>query len=606
MKNFLKTTLAVIVGCLIVAILFVFFTFSFVGALVASVTAGEGEPSMPKNAILSIDMSEIAIQERTEGADFNFNFNVQSLLAGGGTDQRTNLGIWDVVKAVNAAAEDPAVKFIYLKADDASGETADMEEFRKALRNFRAKGKAVIAFTEAPTNASYYLASVADKIFMSKYDGSMNTLIGVSSSVMYYKDIFDKLGVNMQLIRHGKYKSAGEPYISNTMSDANREQYQVMLNSIWSSWVSEIARDREISPDQFNALIDDLKLSDPEDFLKYRLVDELLTKSEREQRLCDLYGVDKISKVKAVSLPDYVKIRSAKTKENKKNAIAVIYANGEINEGSGREEIMGDTFAHLISAVRQDSTVKAVVFRVNSPGGSVNASDKIKTEMDLLCKEKPVVASYGSYAASGGYWISNNCHHIFSDASTLTGSIGVFSLLPDFSGSAKKVGVNIYSVSTNAHSDMYSGMRPLSADELAYMQEDVEHIYDRFTEVVAEGRNLEQDFVDSIAQGRVWSGPDALSIGLVDEIGGLEEALAYTAALVSDNHSRDLSPWAIKELPAASSTWEKLMSKIGQGSVRLGAFEDTPYGDVLRVFGDLNEKDYGKVYALMPDIIEIK
>ncbi len=608
MKNFLKTTLAVIVGCLIVAILFVFFAFSFFGALAASFAKGEGEPVMPKNAVLLVDMSQISIQERTEGDDFNFNLNVQRMVMGGGTDSRTTLGIWDVVKAINAAAADPAVKFIYLKADDASGEMADMEEFRKALKNFRAKGKAVLAFTESPDNASYYLASVADKIFMSKYAGGMNMLIGVSSSVMYYKDILDKVGVNIQLIRHGKYKSAGEPYISNTMSDANREQYQVMLNSIWGSWAGEMANDRDMGLDRFNGLINDLKLNSPEDFLKYGLVDELVTKSEQEQRLCDLYGVDKISKVKVISLPDYVKIKASKAKESKKNAIAVIYADGQIYDGSGREEVMGDTFAHLISAVRQDSTVKAVVFRVNSPGGSVTASDKIKVEMDLLCNEKPVIASYGSYAASGGYWISNGCNRIFCNASTLTGSIGVFSIIPDFSGTAKKVGVNIYSVSTNDHSDMYGGMRALTADELAYMQEDVEEIYDAFTRVVARGRHLEQDYVDGIGQGRVWAGKDAISIGLADEIGGLEEALAYTAVLASDNHSADLSPWTIKEYPSPSTTWEKIMSKIGQGGVRSGleAFEDTPYGDVVKMFGDLKEKDYGKAYAIMPYLIEIK
>ncbi len=603
MKNFLKMTLAAILGCLIVAVIFVFFMFTVFGAIVASISMGEPDPIMPRNAILSINMSELTIQERTEGNDIN----VRAMIYGT-PDSRVNLGIWDVVKAINAAAEDPAVKFIYLKADGASGEMADIEEFRRALKNFHAKGKAVIAFTEAPTNASYYLASAADKILMAKYAGGMNELIGLSSSVMYYKDILEKVGVNIQLIRHGKYKSAGEPYISNTMSAENREQYQVMLNSIWSNWAGDIAKDRDIDVEELNALINGLKLCNAEDFLNYGLVDELVTKSEREQKLCDLYGVEKISQVKTVSLSDYVKIRTQKTKDNKKNAIAVIYANGSIYDGLGKEDVMGETFSHLISAVRQDSTVKAVVFRVNSPGGSVTASDKIKTEMDLLCKEKTVVASFGSYAASGGYWISNNCGHIFCDACTLTGSIGVFSIIPDFGGTAKKIGVNVYSVSSNDHGDMYGFMRGLTNDEMAYMQKDVEDIYDTFTKVVAEGRNLDQDYVDEIGQGRVWAGQDAISIGLADEIGGLEEALTYVATMASENHSPNLDFWTIKEYPAPSTTWDKLMEKIGQGSVRSGmdVFEGTPCEDVVRMFGDLKEKDYGKSYAIIPYLIEIK
>ncbi|MCD8312837.1 MAG: signal peptide peptidase SppA, partial [Bacteroidales bacterium] len=582
MKSFLKTTLAAFVGCLIVVILLVIFTFSLFGALASSFK--DSEPVMPRKAVLAVDLSQITLQERTEPSD---PLDIKGMLTQT-TDTRALLGIWDAVQAVNAAAEDPAVKFIYLKVDDAGGDVACFEELRTALQNFRAKGKAVIAFTEAPSNGSYYLASCADKIFMSSYAGGMNMITGFSSSVMYYKDILDKLGVNVQLIRHGKYKSAGEPYIRNSMSDENREQYRVMLTSLWKNWAEQIAADRDLSFEQFNALVNDLKLNSPEDFLQYGLVDELLTKSEREQRLCDLYGADKISEVKAITLQDYAKLHSTEGKNLKKDAIAVIYADGEIYDGVGREEIMGDTFAGLISKVRQDSTVKAVVFRVNSPGGSVTASAKIKTEIDLLRQEKPVIASYGSYAASGGYWISNSCDRIFSDANTLTGSIGVFSIIPDFSGTAKKVGIKVESVSSNEHGDMYSGMRALSSDELAYMQESVEDIYDTFTGTVAAGRNLDQDYVDSIGQGRVWAGSDALGIGLVDQIGGLEDAVRYAATLVSESHTYSLDDWNIKAYPAPETTMEKLLSKLGQDNASV--FAGTPLRSVEKMFGSLTER----------------
>ncbi len=607
MKSFWKTVLAAVVGCLIVAILGFVFTFMFFGALASAFS--DSEPIMPRKAVLALDMSQISLEEKTEPADPLGSLNLTGLFSKGTGDSRSVLGIWDAIQAVNFAAEDPAVKFIYMKTDGLSGETACVEELRGALKNFRAKGKAVIAFTETPGNGAYYLASCADKIFMSSYSGGMNMITGFSSSVMYYKDILDKLGVNVQLIRHGKYKSAGEPYIRNTMSEENREQYTVMLTSLWKNWGREIAADRDLSFEQFNSLVDELKLNSPEDFLRYGLVDELLTKSEREQRLCDLYGAKKISDVKAITLQDYAKLKVVKPIKSKGDAIAIIYADGQIYDGIGREEVMGDTFAALIAKVRQDSTVKAVVFRVNSPGGSVSASAKIKTEIDLLRQEKPVVASYGSYAASGGYWISNSCDRIFSDANTLTGSIGVFSVIPDFGGTSKKVGITVESVSSNRHGDMYSGMRALTPEELAYMQESVEDIYETFTSTVAEGRGLEQSFVDGIGQGRVWAGSDALGIGLVDEIGGIEKALHHAAMLASENRSYDLDTWQIREYPEPVSAMDKLLDKVGhsQSSASIAsAVAGTPLEGVAKMFGSLNERDWGKAYAMMPYVIEIK
>lgn len=587
-------TLAAMLGFLVIAVILVVLSISIIGGLASSL--GEKTPVMPREAVLMIDMSKIAVTEQSEPDD-----PVSlSLLTGGSSYE--NFGIRTLIRAIDAAGFDPAVKFIYLKVDGTSGETAGIEEFRTALRRFRITGKPIIAFTETPTNGSYYLASVADKIYMENSKGGMNTLTGFASNITYLKDILDKLGVNVQLIRHGKYKSAGETYIRSTISEENREQYQELLNSLWGSWGEEMAAARGLTLEQLNSLIDNLELNSPQDFLDNHLVDELLDMTEREQKIADLFGKEKFSDVKFIGISDYAKLKVTSGNSKSKEAIAIIYANGEITDGAGTDGITGDRFANIIAKVRRDSTIKAVVFRVNSPGGSVTASEKIKKEIDRLREVKPVVASYGSYAASGGYWISNSCDRIFADASTLTGSIGVFSMIPDFSGTAKKVGINIETVSSNKHGDMLSGMRPLDKDELAYMQESVEDIYDEFTSIVARGRNLDQKYVDEIAQGRVWSGKDALKIGLVDEIGGLDEAL-HAAMFLSSSTNSDLSTWKIVEYPTPRSTMDMLMEKLGQSS---SVFAGTPFEQVERTFKTWNDSQTGKAYAMMPYVLEIQ
>jgi len=589
MKDFLKMTLATVVGIIIVSVIMSVFSIAVIGAIAA---LGASKPVMPRDAVLKIDMSELMISEQTKDSD------PLSSLQG---ESRDAIGIWTAVQAINAAAEDPAIKFIYMKTDNLAGGMAGLEELRNALKKFRTSGKAVISFTEIPTNGSYYLASVSDKIFMSGYKGGMNMITGLSTRVTFLKDILDKLGVNVQLIRHGKYKSAGEMYIRNTISPENRTQYQTLVNSIWQNWSNEIAASRHISPEEFNSLIDGLKLNSPEDFLEYGLVDELLSKEELKNRICGLYGVEKIEDTKEISLKDYASLKVLPNYKAK-NKIAVIYAEGSIIEGADKKEISGDRFASIISGVRQDSTVKAVVFRVNSPGGSVVASDKIKTEIDLLKAVKPVVASYGDYAASGGYWISNSCDRIFSNAGTLTGSIGVFSMIPDFSNTCKKIGVNITSISSNAHGDMYSGTRALDEAELAYMQKSVDDIYNGFTSIVAEGRGLTQTYVDDIAQGRVWAGTDALEIKLVDEIGGIESAIHYAVGLVDD--TADLSKWQVAEYPKPLTAFEQLLETFGGTSASV--FADTPLESVERAFSGWDESLSGQVYARLPYEIAIE
>ena len=589
MKEFFKMTLASMLGFLVVSVVMTVFGFMIIGAIAA---IGSEQPVMPRSAVLTIDMGKIALTEQNAPAD------PLAMLQNNNT---TPVGIWNAVSAINAAAGDPEVKMIFMKPDMASGGLAELEEFRQALMNFRNSGKAIVSYIENPTNAGYYLASVSDKIYMTSYEGGMTMITGLSTQLIFLKDILDKLGINVQLIRHGKYKSAGEMYIRSGISPENREQNQEMVNSIWQNWSAEMAQARGLATDAFNGLIDGLKLNFPSDYLENGLADELMTKEELREKLCTLSGNEEFSDIPFMPFSDYVTLKSLPNlKADKK--IAVIYASGNIIEGDDKSQVGGDRFASIIAGIRNDESVKAVVFRVNSPGGSVLASEKIKNEIDLLRQEKPVIASFGNYAASGGYWISNSCDYIFSNAGTLTGSIGVFSMIPEFSGTLEDIAhVNITTISSNEHGDMYSGTRALNQTETAYMQASVERIYDKFTSVVAEGRDMEVQDVDAIAQGRVWSGADAVEIGLVDEIGSLNDAILYAAAAAG---YPDLSSWQIAEYPKPMTTFELLLESLAGGNGE-SVFSGTPLENVAEAFSAWDAAESGKVYARMPYEISI-
>lgn len=592
MKEFLKMTLAAIVGFLVVNVVLLFFSFALLGSLAA---LGSSQPVMPRTAVLTLDMSRTAVSEQTTELDPISQIQGNDISV---------IGIWDAIQAIDAAAADPAIKYMYLKPDRASGGIAELEELRTAIDNFRKSGKAVISYMENPSTPGYYLATASDKIYMSTYEGSMNMIAGLSSQMIFLKDILDKLGINVQLIRHGKYKSAGEMYVRNASSPENLKQNRELLDAIWGNWTETIASAREMSQDKFNSLIDGLELNFPEDFLENGLVDELVTSDQMKQKLSDFFDAGMTENVPVISLSDYAKLKVVPNIKAK-NKIAVIYANGNIIDGDDVEQVAGDRFASIISGVRKDSTVKAVVFRVSSPGGSVFASEKIKNEIDLLRENKPVIASYGAYAASGGYWISSNCDYIFSNAGTLTGSIGVFSMIPEFSKTLKDIAhVNITTVSTNRHGDMYSGTRPLDKAETEYMQASVERIYDRFTTLVSEGRGMDKDYVDSIAQGRVWAGSDALELGLVDRIGTIKDAIMYAASSAKGDYGQDLSNWQIVEYPRPLTTMEKIMEALGGSSAEV--FAGTPLESVEKAFKGWSETQSGQVYARIPYEIEIK
>ena len=577
-------TLATITGLFLFGFVAMFLFAGVIGAIAA---AGENTPVMPKEAVLKIDFTSMSLAEQTSEAD------PIAMIQGAG--DVTPVGIYSAINAINAAAQDPAIRYIYMKPDGASGGLAQIEEFRTALQNFRDSGKAIVSYIENPSNAGYYLASVSDKIYMTKYEGGMNMFNGLSSQLIFLKDALDRLGVNVQLIRHGKYKSAGEMYIRNSSSKENMEQNEAMINSMWESWSTQIAQSRDLTAEELNAMLNDLKLNFPSDFLENGLVDELLSREELQQKLADLYVTDSYKNVKSISLADYAKIKDVPNLKAT-SKIAVIYAEGNIVDGNDTDGVAGDRFAKIIADVRADKNVKAVVLRVNSPGGSVMASEKIKAELDLLRENVPVIASYGDYAASGGYWISANCDRIFANATTLTGSIGVFSMIPDLGGTIKnKLHVTVTPVKSNDHADMLTMMRALTPKEEAYMQASVERIYTKFTSLVAEGRDMTVEDVDAIAQGRVWTGSEALEIGLVDEIGTLEDALEYAAMSIEGVTS--LSDVQIAAYPKPLTTLEMLLESFGGNK---SVFAGTPLESIEQAFLGWDASQAGKAYARIP------
>lgn len=603
MKEFVKWVLAVLCGLAVWGIVKLIMFFMMIGSVAASSASGASSTVLPKEGVLLMDMSTLAVSEQASETDFITAIQQNGI---------SQVGLLDACKALRKAAEDPGVKCILLKTDNPAIGVTKMEELRKALTEFRKSGKAIVAYGEAFTSGSYYLASVADKIYTTSHHGGNNFMLGISGRMIFLKDLLDKLGVNYQLIRHGKYKSAGEMYIKNAASPENMEQNQEMIDSMWETIAEETAQSRGISVDSLNYMIDNLSINYPEDMVAHNLADEVLSVEGYKEKIAVLAEKDSYKDVKFIPFADYA---SSKVKPNlsAKKKIAVIYANGNIIENENPNNICGDTFTKIIAKVRCDSTIKAVVFRVNSPGGTVLASSKIKEEIDLTRAVKPVVASYGDYAASGGYWISNSCDYIFSNKTTLTGSIGVFSAIPEFSNTLKNVAhVNVTPVKSHRHSDMLTLTRPFDSGETAWMQTYVDDIYETFVATVAEGRDKTKESVDSIAQGRVWTGADAIGIGLVDEIGTLEDAIAYAAGLAGD---ADVEAWNIEGYPKPLTQMEMILQQISgkkmDEEVSAAIFTGTPLEatakEIMRWAKTwANGNSEPVVFARMPYTIEIR
>ena len=584
MNNFWKIFLAALLGCL-VALGLIFFL--FMGSLGAAIAGGSSKTAIvPPQSILKIDFSA-PISERGQTSLSLQNVSNFSMEEG--------MPLLTAVRAINQAAEDPGVKFIYLNTDNMALSMSCAEELRQALSKFRESGKPVVAYANTYDNLSYYLASVADKVIINTYGEAM--LTGVGTNITFFKDLLDKLGVDIQLIRHGKYKAAGEQFTQNHLTPENREQNQVLVNSIWATLCEEIAASRDFSAEELNSWIDNLELLDAQTLLDRGIVDQAWYKDELENYLCTLFDVKEAKDLKFADLSSYA-IAKIKDDSKVKDKIAIIYADGEIvMDGSPDSDIVGDDLARKFKKIQQDSSVKAVVFRVNSPGGSAQAAEIINRAMQNLKEYKPVIASYGGYAASGGYWISSNADYIITDNTCLTGSIGVFSLVPNIGGGLEKtLYIKTGSVGSNKHTDMMNGMRKLDDAEVAYMQKMVEKIYTEFTSLVSRGRKMPVEQVDEIGQGRVWTGRDALAIGLADQKGSLMDAISYAAKVAG------LEKYNLMVVPEHKSRFEQLMSQISGGDDEGDIAIKTGVKQVDQLLGILDDPQM--IYARMPYIYE--
>lgn len=547
MKSFFKTFLASFLGsALLLLVIIIFLITSLVSSIMSSAdTTVEVKPQ----TVLYMNL-DYEIPDRTNTNDLGLTF---SGLDFSFTDVDM-AGMNDIINNIKAAAIDPNIAGIFLEMSVIGTSPANIEEIRNQLIEFKKSGKFILSYAEAYSQSAYYLASVSDKIYMLP-DGMLD-IHGMASQSMFYKHLLEKLDIEMQIIRpdNNKFKSAVEPYFLDKMSEANREQNSVLLNSIWSKICNDISSARNIKVETINELADDMTLMfDAQAAIDNNFIDGLRYRDEIIAELKQLAEIADNKKVNIVKNTQYAKVRP-ELYEGEDN-IAIVYASGQIIDGEGDESTIGSiTLSEALRQAREDKKVKAIVMRVNSPGGSAVASEVIRREVELAAKEKPLIVSMGNYAASGGYWISSSSDYIFADPTTLTGSIGVFGTVPNLKGFFNdKLGLTFDEVKTNENSDFGSIAKPLSPYQMKMMQKHVTDTYDDFITLVSTERELRKTFVDSIAQGRVWSGDDAIGLGLVDELGGIEEAVAYAAK------EADLESYSIKEYPKQEDIFESLL-----------------------------------------------
>ena len=557
--KFYKVVLAAFIGTLIALVINFFIKVGVVSAMVSNLSKSttETSTSVKPNSVLHMKL-DYAIPDRTSENSFaDIDFNTM--------EQKDVTGMNEIIRNIENAKTDSKIKGIYLEMSSIPTSTATLQEIRSKLLEFKETGKFIVAYGENYSQSAYYIASVADKICLNPE--GMVDLHGMASQIMFYKHLLDKLDIEMQIVRgpNNRFKSAVEPYFLDKMSEANREQMDKLLNSIWGQILLDISQSRNISVEQLNQIADNLEtMFNAQKALEYGLVDNLYYKDQLLEELKGLTGSNK--NINAVSNANYAK--SYKTKNSGKNEIAVIYASGQIFDGKGTEEnIYSDDLSKTIRKAREDENVKAVVLRVNSPGGSATASAIIGRELDLTKAVKPVIVSMGNYAASGGYWISANADYIFADPTTLTGSIGVFGTFPNMKGFLNdKIGLTFDVAKTNENADFGSLTQPLTEFQYNKLQEMVVKTYDDFTQRVANGRSLTQTYVDSIGQGRVWAGADAIGLGLVDQLGDMEDAVAYAAEKASLG-----SEYKVTEWPKQKDLFTRLMESMNSSSDQLDA-----------------------------------
>ncbi|QYJ68626.1 signal peptide peptidase SppA [Flavobacterium litorale] len=528
--QFLKNVLSTVVG------LFVFCLLFFLVIVIIGVAAGSGSDdivTVKQNSVIELDISEVSKDYSGRFYSDEFSF----------LNETPKEGLSDVLKAIDAAKDDNKIKGITLTNSSSTMGMAQNKALRDRLKAFKESGKFIVAYSDSYSQADYYLNSIADTIYLNPV-GEME-FKGLSSEVMFFKDLQEKTGVKMEVIRHGKFKAAVEPFLSNEMSPENREQISTLLNSMWNTVATEIAESRKIPLDSINSIAENLKARTPNMAKENNLIDKIGYIDEYRNGIRHALEIGKNDDINSVSILDYVESSALNDLlSDAKDKIAVVYAQGEITGGEGTLSQIGEiAMRKALKEASEDEDIKAIVLRVDSPGGSALTSELIWRDIELAKKHKPVVVSMGNLAASGGYYISCNANRIFTEPTTITGSIGVFGVLPNFTELSNNMGIHTEQVNTHKNAAGYSVFTPLEENTREIIQQSVESVYDTFITRVADGRNMTKDQVDALGQGRVWSGADAVNNGLADEIGGLDDAIAYAAKLVKvENYTTENYP----------------------------------------------------------------
>ncbi len=575
MNQFFKTFIACLLAVVASGILLFFLTAGLLNVLAFGLLSEE-ETVIPEKAVLKITGQEPI----SDNADTNpfLSVNPSSL------EVIRPVAFLDILNAIERAKYDDRIEGIYLEpALTMRMSIANLEELRNALNDFRSSGKFIVSYADSYSQGVYYLASVANTVILNP-EGTL-AWRGLVSQTLFYKETLEKLEIRPEIIRHGKYKSAIEPFTESQMSEANREQTEQMLRSIWNNLLSGIGEARGIAPERLDEYASRLAVTDAEKALELKMIDRIGYRHDAEEFIKQQTGDTLLN---AVSLPDYIisAVQPLYMQNKSTNRIAVVYAEGEIIDGKGNSQMIGSvSFSNKLRQAREDESVKAVVVRVNSPGGSALAAESIWHEMSLLQQEKPVIVSMGSYAASGGYYMSAPADVILCSPGTITGSIGVFGMLFNAQeGLRNKLGIQADAVKTNPAADIGSPFRPMSEPERQYLQQSVDRIYDTFVGHVAAGRNMSVAEVDSIAQGRVWSGVDAVRVGLADGYGGLKEAVAIAADRAGITDS-----FKTVTITGQQGRFSQLLEALGSASV-FGIGDDPIIAGYLRI-KNLTEKN---------------
>ncbi len=528
--NFIKNVLATFVGIILFCMMS-FFLLLIVGVVASAGSSSSGK-STKSNSIIKLDLENVS--NDYGGSVYIEDFDYK---------ETNNDGLINVLQAIDYAKGDDKIKGISIENNATGLGSTQRKAIVDKLAEFKKTGKFVVAYADYYSQGEYYLASVADTVYMNPM-GSID-FKGLASEILYMKDLQEKSGIHMEVIRHGKYKSAVEPFLQQTMSDENREQLTVLLNSIWESYVGDISKNRKIPVAKLNDIATNLDARNANLALQNKLIDKIAYIDQYHNGIKKALDIKYDDNINEIEILDYIKDVNLNIKKvSAKDQIAVIFAQGEIQGGEGNVNTIGEgSINRALKEARKNDKIKAVVLRVNSPGGSALTSDIIWREIELTKKVKPVIVSMGDVAGSGGYYIACNANRIFAEPGTITGSIGVFGMVPNFKKVADKFGVNAEAVKTHENATGYSVFEEMSPKYKQTLTESIEIIYDTFISRVAEGRKIDKAKVDEMAQGRVWTGTMAKQLGLVDELGSLDDAIAYAAKLVkTDNYKVSLYP----------------------------------------------------------------